>query len=177
MSRRLYPHNRVRYWYAYELEEICALFSDKGLHIQTVRKWISKDGLKTVDAGKPAVVYGQNLIAFLKRHKSKHKCITVFEEIYCLKCQDSRPVYRNKVSVTQEGKFIKLCGLCRTCKTPMFKSYKLAEYPQIKRTFDVVDVLELYDGVICTGKTHIHAQEAERPSESAQGDLFHVQTK
>jgi len=174
MSRRLYPHNRVRYWYAYELEEICGLFSDKRLHIQTVRKWIGKDGLKTVDAGKPALVYGQQLIDFLKRHNSRNKCTTAFKEFYCLKCHASRPVYQNKVRVAQEGQFIKLCGFCRFCKSSMFKSYKLEEYPAIKRTFDVVDVLELYDCASCTGKTHIHAQQPERPNESGQGELFHV---
>ncbi len=174
MSRRLYPHNRVRYWYAYELEEISVLFSDKGLHIQTVRKWINKAGLKTVDVGKPALVYGQNLIDFLKRHNSKNKRKTVFKEFYCLKCHDSRPICQNKVRVAHEGKYIKLCGLCRSCKSLMFKSYKLSEYPTIKRTFYLVDVLELYDCATRTDKTHIHAQESERSSESGQGDLFHV---
>ncbi|MBK9586556.1 MAG: hypothetical protein KA099_11705 [Alphaproteobacteria bacterium] len=174
MSRRLYPHNRVRYWYAYELEEICALFSDKGLHIQTVRKWISKGGLKTVGAGKPALVFGHNLITFLKRHNSRNKCKTVFREFYCVKCHDSRPIYQNKVRVVHEGKYIKLCGLCRSCKTLMFKSYKLADYPAIKRTFCVVDVLELYDCSDSTDKTHIHVEELKRPSESVQGELFHV---
>lgn len=70
MSRRLYAHNRVRYWYAYDLDEICTLYSDTGLHVQTVRAWI-KNGVKTIDGGKPALVYGHDLIAFFKRHNAK----------------------------------------------------------------------------------------------------------
>lgn len=41
MPRRLYPHNRVRYWYAYTTDEITTLFNDLGLHKQTIRSWIS----------------------------------------------------------------------------------------------------------------------------------------
>ncbi len=174
MSRRLYPHNRVRYWYAYELEEICALFSDKGLHVQTVRKWIVNTGLKTIDSGKPVLVYGQDLIDYLKRHNAQGKSHTKFHEFFCMRCRDARAVFQNKVRLEPESRFIKLCGLCCSCRTPIFKSYKLKDYSAIKRVFRVVDVLELYDCTTCTDRTQIQAQDPKQPYESAQGELFHV---
>lgn len=171
MSKRLYPHNRVRYWYAYDIDDICALFSDLGLHVQTVRKWI-KNGLKTIDGGKPSLIYGNDLIAYLKKNNEGNKCKTAFNEMYCFTCQDARPVFKSQVSLSQEKPFIKAQGVCRECKKPMFKSYKIADYSKLKRTFTLVDVLELYDPAISTDKTHIHAEEQNAVNESLQMDLF-----
>ena len=177
MSKRLYPHNRVRYWYAYDLDEICALFSDTGLHIQTVRAWV-KNGLKTIDGGKPMLIYGYDLIAYIKSQNDKGKCETAFDQFYCFKCHDARPVSQNKITVEFKNKFIKSCGHCRTCKTKMFKNYKADDYGALKRKFQVVDVLELYDCSIPSVKTHIQEQVKALPSESSlgthYGDLFNV---
>ncbi len=171
MSRRLYAHNRVRYWYAYDLEEICALFSDTGLHVQTVRTWI-KDGLKTIDGGKPALVYGHNLIEFIKRHNAKGKCALPFEQFYCLKCHDARPPFRGQVIIKPQHSFLKVSSHCRACKTLMFKSYKLEDYQILRQTFHPVDVLELYDCESPAVKTHIHAQTKPPATESGQWSLF-----
>ena len=171
MSKRLYPHKRVRYWYAYDIDDICTLFSDLGLHAQTVRKWI-KNGLKTIDAGKPALVYGYDLIAYLKKSNNSNKCKTSFDEMYCMGCQDARPIFRNTVSIEQKSQFLKVQGACRECKGPMFKSYKLTDFPALKKKFNLVDVLELYDFETPTDKTHIHAQEQNTLNEPIQRELF-----
>lgn len=171
MSKRLYPHKRVRYWYAYDIDDICALFSDLGLHPQTVRKWI-KNGLKTIDAGKPALVYGHDLIAYLKKNNESNKCKTAFDQIYCMGCQDARPVFRNHVAIEQKSQFLKVQGACRECKTPMFKSYKLADFSRLRSLFTLVDVAELYDFEAHTDMTHIHAQERSTISEPALGEQY-----
>jgi hypothetical protein len=124
MSRRLYPHNRVRYWYAYDLDEICALFDHTGLHVQTVRGWI-KSGLKAIDGGKPTLVYGHDLI---KRHNAKGKMAVAFDHFYCLKCHDARPALQNKAHIDSKRQFLKASAHCRVCKTLMFKNYRLADY-------------------------------------------------
>lgn len=172
MSKRLYPHNRVRYWYAYDLDELCALFADIGLHVQTVRKWINKDGLKTIDKGKPSLVHGQTLIEFLKRQNSKSKCKTSFDQMYCMKCQDARPVFQKKIAIEHKDRFLKACGHCRVCKTKMFKSYKMSDFQELKRIFHAVDVSQLYDCLKPTDKTHIQAPVKSVVSESSQMDLF-----
>jgi len=161
----------VRYWYAYDIDDICALFSDFGLHPQTVRKWI-KDGLKTIDAGKPTLVYGHDLIVHLKKNNSANKCKTAFDEIYCMGCQDARPIFRNKISVEQTAQFLRVQGVCRECKRLMFKNYKLTDFPTLRNKFKLVGVLELYDFEATTDKTHIQAQEQNPSTESAQGELF-----
>lgn len=171
MAKRLYPHNRVRYWYAYDLDEICALFADKGLHIQTVRKWV-KNGLKTIDNGKPTLIYGYDLITFLKAQNDKGRCQTPFDQMYCMKCKDARPIYQNKIKADFKNGFLKVCGHCRECKTIMLKSYKKDDYGDLRRIFIMVDVLELYDCASPSVKTHIQTQKTARESESYTVDLF-----
>ena len=171
MSRRLYPHKRVRYWYAYDLDDICALFSDIGLHTQTVRKWI-KNGLKTIGTGKPALVYGNDLIAYLKKNNTANKCKTEFDKFFCMGCQDARYIFQNKITITQKSQFLHIKAICRTCKKPMFKNYKLSDFSKLKNKFVLVDVSQLYDCEISSGKTHIHAQKQDGLNESSQGELF-----
>lgn len=172
MSKRLYPHNRVRYWYAYDLDELCALFKDTGLHVQTVRKWINKDGLKTIDKGKPTLIYGHDLIDFLKRQNSNSKCKTPFDQMYCMKCQDARHVLQNKIAIESKNRFLKVCGLCRVCKIHMFKSYKMEVLQELKRIYHTVDVSQLYDCLNPTDKTHIQASIKTPASELFMRDLF-----
>ncbi len=70
MSKRLYSHRYVKYWYAYDIDDICALFSKTGLHPQTVRAWI-KRGLKVIGSGRPTLIYGNDLIMYLKEQNTK----------------------------------------------------------------------------------------------------------
>lgn len=172
MSKRLYPHNRIRYWYVYDLDEVCALFQDTSLHVQTIRKWLNKDGLKPIDGSKPILIYGHSLIEFLKAHNSKGKCATPFDKIFCMKCQDARPIYQGKIKLEHKNNFLKVSGCCSTCKTLMFKNYKMDDYSQLKRAFHVVDVLELYDCEIPTSKTHLTTQEKPSANESKIGEQY-----
>lgn len=171
MSKRLYTHKRLQYWYAYEIDEICSVYADKGLHPQTVRSWM-KAGLKTIDSGKPVLIYGNELIAFLKNRNDQNKCSTAFDQFYCLKCRDARPILQSRIAVVQIGQFLQAKGLCRQCKTRMCKSYSLAAYPQLKKTFKLVGVSQLYDCLNPTDKTHLKTQDKTPPTESGQGSLF-----
>jgi hypothetical protein len=144
MSKRLYPHNRVRYWFAYDIDDICTAFSDLGLHPQTVRKWVKND-LKTIDSGKPTLVYGNDLIAFLRARNNESKCATEFDQLYCMKCQDARYIFQKNIIVEQKKRFLMVSGLCRECKTCMFQNYKLDDFSRLRKTFALVEVLELQD--------------------------------
>lgn len=167
MSGRLYPHNRIRYWYAYDIEDICNLFNDLGLHPQTVRKWI-KDGLPTIDQGKPILIYGNNLIEWMKKRNSSNKCSTELDQMFCMKCQDARHVFQRQIAIDQNGRFLKVKGICRSCKTTMNKNYKLAVLPELRKLFTVVDVLQLNDSSKPNDKTHFQTNA----SEHEQGELF-----
>lgn len=174
MSKRLYPHRWVRYWQTYDVDDICALFSDLGLHPQTVRKW-TKNGLKTIDKGRPALIYGNDLKAYLKENNSKHKCKTDFDQLYCPSCQDARHIFENKMHVTQNSQSLLVNGICRTCKNPMYQFYKLSDFSKLRQKFKLVGVSELYDCKHPHGKTHLETTTDNALSESFTGDLFDEQ--
>jgi len=172
MSKQLYSHKRVRYWDVYDTDDICAVFADKRLHPQSVRKWIKNGGLKAIDSGKPALIYGNDLIVFLKKQNTKNKCVTAFDELFCMTCKDARPILKNKITMTQKAHLVAVSGLCRICKNKMFQNYKLADIPKLIKKFSVVDVSQLYDCAVPSGKTHIHAHEQQPVSESEKWVLF-----
>ncbi len=175
MIKRLYPHKRVKYWYAYDIDDICALYSDTGLHAQTVRTWVKK-GLKTIDKGNPALIYGYDLIEYLKKYNTRNKCKTAFDEMFCFKCQDARNIFQRKTAIEHKAKTLFVSGHCRECKTVMNKTYKMDDLPKLKRTFHVGGVLELYDCEASPCKTHLQADAITPQSESLnnapQGNLF-----
>ena len=143
---------------------------------QTVRAWI-KSGLKTIDKGKtPTLIYGYHLITYIKAQNNKGKCKVAFDEMYCLKCQDARNVYQRNVTIKHKNGFLHLSGICRDCKKVMCKSYKMDALPEIRKTYHVVEVLELYDCATPTCKTHLPAYNITPINESKlgspYGDLF-----
>ncbi|NCO03585.1 MAG: helix-turn-helix domain-containing protein [Alphaproteobacteria bacterium] len=171
MSKRLYPHRLVRYWQTYDVDDICAVFSDLRLHPQTVRKWI-KNGLKITDKGRPALIYGNDLITYLKENNNKNKCKTDFDQLYCPSCQDARHIFENKIHVTQDVQKLSVKGICRTCKKPMYQFYKLSDLSKLRHKFKLVGVSELYDCEHPHGKTHLETITDSTLGESTTGDLF-----
>lgn len=165
MSKRLYPHNKVRYWLVYDIDDICALYAGYKLHKQTIRKWI-KQGLKTIDSGKPALIYGNDLITFLKNQNASGKCATAFNQFFCMKCKDARHAYKNKVAMMSKDRMLKVQAKCRECKTNMFKNYKLDDYRALRKIFTKVDVSQLYDCETSPCKTHIPVHENTPLNES-----------
>jgi hypothetical protein len=168
MSKRLYSHNKVKYAHSYDKDDICALFD---LHPQTVQAWINKRGLVTIDNKKPLLVYGWDLIQFLKIQNDKGKCPTNFDQMYCCKCKLARPIFRKAIKFEQKPNGLFVQAQCRQCKSVMSQNYKLTDFQKLKRTFNVVDVLELYDCEQPTIKTHIYDHINLTPSESLQGVL------
>jgi len=171
VSKRLYPHKRVRYWQIYDIDDMCTLFADLGLHPQTVRRWM-KNGLKKTDNRKPALVYGNDLITYLKSNNSKNKCKTAFDQLYCTSCQDARHIFQNKIHVEQKAQSLLVTGVCRTCKNKMRQFYKFTDICQLKAKFKLVGVLELYDCEHPHDKTHLQTIPDNALNESTTLDFF-----
>lgn len=168
MGKRSYPYNKVKYGRSYDKDEICALLDT---HPQTVQAWINKQGLKTIDNKKPALVYGYDLQEFLKKYNNANKYHTEFDEMPCFKCALARPFLQNRIAVIQKSNGLMVKAVCRTCKGKMNKTYKLTDFPKLRRTFSVVDVSELYDCERPSVKTHIHNHTNLTQCESSQGVL------
>lgn len=171
MAARIYPLSGIRYWYCYEIEEICALYKACNLHPQTVRQWI-KSGMPTVDAGKPTLVHGHALKQFLGKQNNRHKCSTTFEQMYCLKCREAKPPFQKRIALQQVQRTVMAKALCQTCKTIMNKSYSLDAIPNLRSQFRVGDVSQLYDNEACPVNTHMQDSTPKQASELLQWELF-----
>lgn len=171
MGRRIYPLRGIKYWYCYDVEEVCRLYKAYNLNVQTVRAWI-KQGLRTIDSSKPSLIYGNDLLQFLGKLNTSHKCTTRFDEFFCMKCKDAKLAYKKHITLKQANQYIKAKAHCQTCKTTMNKNYKMADIPCLRSNFEVVGVLELYDSTNSPLKTHILNAGNTTKSEPAQGELF-----
>lgn len=168
MSKKNYPLRRIRYWYVYDVDEICALF---GVHHRTVLGWVKK-GLPTIDGSKPFLVFGNDLIKFLGKQNAAGKHKTELNEIFCMSCQDIKQPLKRQVQIAQSGHLTNMKGRCPDCKKIMCKGIKIENLYKIKIFFAVVDVLQLYDSANTTANTHLIAHEAVQPSEPPQREMF-----
>lgn len=171
MGKRIYPLSCIKYWYCYDIDEICAMYSRCKLSDRTVYKWI-KQGLKTTDKHKPLLIYGGDLKKFLGQLNESGKCQTAFNEFFCFGCKEARIPYKKQVKIDSSNPYFGLKAICPKCKSLMNKNYKLSALADLKRNFKVVDVLELYDSKDSSLKTDFLNQENEGLSQPAQGELF-----
>jgi hypothetical protein len=168
MGKRIYPLQSIKYWYCYDVEEVANL---SRTHNRTVQNWI-KDGLPTVDAVKPSLVYGHELKSFLGKMNEANKCKTAFGEMFCKKCKEARTPFKKRIELTQVNQIVRAKARCRTCKSIMNKTYKLDAIPRLRSSFEVGDVLELYDCETSPLNTHFLDQDTSHPNVPIQGELF-----
>ncbi|PCK00085.1 MAG: hypothetical protein COA45_04185 [Zetaproteobacteria bacterium] len=128
--------------------------------------------MPTIDNGKPVLIRGYDLIAYLRGQNTKYKCATEFDQLFCMKCQDARYVLQRKIIIEQATAVLRVSGQCRVCKSVMYQSYKKADLSRLHKTFRVVGVLELYDCEVPSDKTHIEASIENTINESDQLRLF-----
>lgn len=85
---------------------------------ETVRRWIKRDALRTVDAKRPLLIAGADLNAFLKARREAQKRRCQPGEIYCLKCRDSRRPVPGMIDYLPNGRSAgnlqAICGQCGT---------------------------------------------------------------
>ncbi|MCK5295365.1 MAG: hypothetical protein KAJ75_00615 [Alphaproteobacteria bacterium] len=166
-----YNLNLISYQLCYTVDDISLLFKKNKLHVQTVRSWI-KNGLNTIDSKQPLLVFGYELKEFLGKLNNSKKISTKFDEFYCFSCKCPEIPYQRKIYIEKNGSYIKAKGICTKSKKPTNKSYKLTDYQELKKTFNLVDELELYDSTNTPLKTHILDHDKNASNESLQGSLF-----
>ena len=167
MAQSIYPLNIIKYWYTYDIDEICVLFD---IHKQTVRAWL-KNGLPSLDNIRPALIYGNDLKEFLGKQNKSNKCATEFHQMFCMKCKDARLPLQRKVKLTHKANFILAQAHCSTCKKVMGKSYSISAYSNLMQNFRAVELLELYDSKHSTVNTHLATSTKTQPNEPAQSEL------
>ena len=114
-----YPNpRRVKIHRPYTVEELAAAL---GIHKHTVRRWI-KQGLCPIDSGRPTMLRGHNVRAFLEGRRTKAKRPCAPGEIYCFKCRVPKTpaggVADLEISRTSVGRLV---AICETCGTMLYR--------------------------------------------------------
>lgn len=104
---------------SYTAEEIARLY---GLHPNTVRSWLRAGGLVAIDGGRPVLVQGKVLRAFLegRRTAAKRPCPT--GTLYCFKCREPRaPALGMADFIASDAGSGNLRALCEVCGSTMHR--------------------------------------------------------
>lgn len=162
---KIYNLNIISSLLSYTIEDVCILYSKRKLHPQTVRKWI-KNGLQLVDHYKPALLHGSNLKDFLGKLNDNSLINLNFDEFYCFSCKEAHIPLHREIYIDCSGQFIKATGVCPKTKKIMKKSYKLADYPELKKFFNLVEKSRLYDSLNTGLETQIEDNKENQKTES-----------
>ncbi|MFO1184771.1 MAG: helix-turn-helix domain-containing protein [Bauldia sp.] len=109
-----------------------------GVHRQTVRHWVSDQGLPAITDQRPILIVGSDLIAFLKKRRVAGKRRCGAGEMYCLKCrQPRRPVEGLIEYVPATASRGTLSAICPACTTLMWRFVSASRLREVERQFGV----------------------------------------
>ncbi len=149
MFRRNHNAKIIKQKQTYSTEEICNLLK---IHAQTVGTWY-KSSLKRIDNKQPYLVFGQDLIDFIKVKNNKRKRKSEANEMFCFKCQKPRKSKDNIACIKIYDCKVNLIGNCEICNTKINKvisPQKIDEYKKIFRIQVIHDKNLLECGNTCT---------------------------
>lgn len=108
------------------------------VHRNTVRHWI-KEGLAVVSDGKPFLIAGRDLKAFLGGRKARRKRPLNAGEFYCLPCHAPKRPAGGLVDYEQASSTTgTLVGLCPDCGRALHRHVSRAGFDTVTQGLDVV---------------------------------------
>lgn len=137
IKKRTYNTRHIKASYPYKIEEIAAIHN---CHKNTVRGWI-RNGLPIIDNQKPYLIYGSDLIFFIKQKQIRRKTKCQDHELYCLGCKAARTPWCNHIDIhIKNKKQINLAAFCSVCKKRMNKAGSFQKLSYYIEKFDVQTV-------------------------------------
>ncbi|MEM6622658.1 MAG: helix-turn-helix domain-containing protein [Pseudomonadota bacterium] len=107
-----------------------------GVSTRTIRNW-SKRGLRLMDCGRPPLIRGDDLIAFIKAEREGRKVKVGLTEFYCCRCRAAKPAAAGIADCVITGNRVMLTALCATCEGVVSKPVAEARLPEIAQTLDL----------------------------------------
>ena len=104
-----------------------------GTHKNTVREWIRRRGLPTIDDCRPTLIHGLDLFEFLqgRRQRAKRPCPP--GHIYCVRCRAPKPPagdMADYLAITPTSGNLR--GICPDCETLIHRRVSLARIDAIR---------------------------------------------
>lgn len=135
MARTRLNPRLAKLHFSYSVEEVARLY---GVSRNTVRHWHKHDGLKAVDAGRPALFKGSVLRAFVEARRAAAKRPCPPGSLYCFRCRSPRrPALGMADFVAREAGAGGLRALCETCGTVMHRRARQSALREILPGIDV----------------------------------------
>ena len=116
MSGHRVNYRRVKLHRNYTVEELARVV---GVHRNTVREWI-KRGLPTIDNGRPTLMLGSIVRAFLEERarRDRRKCQP--GQLYCVRCREPRTPAGETADYEPISETVgNLVGICPDCEAMM----------------------------------------------------------
>jgi excisionase family DNA binding protein len=111
---------------SYTIEEVARQL---GVHKSTVRFWMGR-GLGVVDDGRPVLIYGEALRAFLSAAEAKRRQRCAAFEMYCLACRAPRAPAAGIIEfIPITPKSGNLRAICPECEGLMHRRATLTAWP------------------------------------------------
>lgn len=134
MGKRHPNHRLVKIHRTYTVEEVAGLF---GIHKNTVRSWV-KCGLLLIDDKRPMLVFGKDLVEFLKHRRTKNKQTCKPGEFYCVRCRVPRPAAENIADyIATNEKTGNLVALCPACGAIINRRVSLEKIEHIRGNIEI----------------------------------------
>lgn len=120
--------NRVKIHRSYTVDETARTL---GVCKATVRRWVKFKGLPLIDASRPALIMGRDLLAFGKSQKRpKQKC--ELDQAYCLSCRAPKKTALGRMEIIQANmKTANVRMHCETCASRMHKRFAWRDLSQV----------------------------------------------
>ncbi|WP_436642719.1 helix-turn-helix domain-containing protein [Microbaculum sp. FT89] len=135
MTRKRPSARQVKKNWTYEVKQLARLV---GVHPNTVRRWISKDGLEVVDDRRPFLIRGEAAQEFLGERKQSRKCTLKPGEIYCLGCRAPKRPAGNMADYLPLGaERGSLQGLCPDCGGLIYRGVSPAKLDAVRADLDI----------------------------------------
>ena len=126
VKKRTYSLGLIRSDYSYTVEQIADIFS---IDIDTVRRWLRKEGLNRIPKTRPYLVHSTELKTFLEKRQNKRKRPCAPNEMFCCSCQKSHPPKNGSVIAKElPNKSMRITGICPTRNTKMNRAVKAKDW-------------------------------------------------
>ncbi len=109
-----------------------------GVTTRTIRTWI-KQGLPIMSGERPALVRGDDLIAFIKRQRAGRKIDLLAHQFLCLKCSAARNAAGGFATCRRTGARLFLQAICEKCDGVMNKPFAEARLPELRKKLELID--------------------------------------
>ena len=136
LRRKRHPNYRlVKIHRSYTVEEIARLF---GCHRNTVRDWIKRRGLPTIDDRRPMLIHGRDLVDFLqaRRRRTSGSASRVKYIAFAAARHRNRPAIWPTTSLlpTTRGNLV---AICSSCESMIYRRVNLGKLEQVRGNLEV----------------------------------------